>query len=134
MKLVSTLLLLAVTACGGGRASPTSKGAALVTTPCVLHAGDARGSRGPDGKEHASCSFNAECVAEPGETRPGDGFVTVACEDLECQCEWSAAGSGKTDHETFTLDALPRESATCRTLLLERCMKGMQLHDADAGF
>jgi hypothetical protein len=105
---------------------PVSSGAALVTSPCVLHAGSfSSRRRKPSGEVHASCNFGAECFTAHGVETPGDGFVAVACEDTACYCEWSTPKMEDPLREPFSLDALP-DHDTCKTELLRRCMRGMR--------
>lgn len=105
---------------------PASPGAAIVTSPCVLHAGTSRSQKSKStGVVHASCSFGAECFVAHGVDTPGDGFVAVSCEDTACYCEWSKPYTDDAVREPFSLDA-PPGSDTCRTELLRRCMRGMR--------
>jgi len=134
-------------ACGGPQtqgtspspaAQPATNGARLVTSPCVLDAGGGKssGHRDPDGGgtvASASCWFGAECFETPGQTRAGDGFVGVSCEDTACQCEWRTPASDPPLRTPFTLDAVPGDPDACRHLLVERCMVGMHLDSSDAG-
>jgi hypothetical protein len=106
---------------------------APITTPCVLHGGHAGGSGSEAGLEHASCRFDAECIAARGHAARGDGFVGVSCVDLSCACTWSYVDGGKDQRAAFTLDALTDQNGACKNLLVERCMAGMSLYRADAG-
>jgi hypothetical protein len=107
----------------------SAAGARLVTGPCVLHSGNARvTTTKPAGVHHASCSFDAECIAKHGASTPGDGFVRVECADTACFCEWSTPRSDAPLRAPFTLDAVPDAPDACKLLLRDRCMRGM--HDA----
>jgi hypothetical protein len=81
----------------------------------------------------ASCWFGAECFVTPGHANAGDGFVDVSCEDTACKCEWHTPGSEPPIRTSFTLEAVPGDSDTCRRLLVERCMVGMRIESSDAG-
>lgn len=135
-------------ACGGSQApttspsaaapQPVSSGASLVRSPCVLHAGGGKSSGHRDadggaGLASASCWFGAECFVTPGHANAGDGFVDVSCEDTACKCEWHTPGSEPPIRTSFTLEAVPGDSDTCRRLLVERCMVGMRIESSDAG-
>jgi hypothetical protein len=129
-------------ACGGQQAVVTSSPpvadagptpASLVTTPCVLHAGSARGHRDSSGRTGGSCSFGAECFREPGHTAPGDGFVGLTCDETSCSCEWTAAADGGTLRAAFSVAAACADAETSQRLFMEHCMVGLTLYRDDAG-
>jgi hypothetical protein len=92
---------------------------------CVLHAGGGKGARSSDGGETASCWFNAECIAMPGQAAPGDGFVDLACDGLRCECELRHA-SGELPPYRFSFD-IPElcKGDVAKKLLVSRCMANM---------
>ncbi len=107
-------------------------GAHLITSPCVVHAGSAHRSSHKDSRADASvtsmsCNFGAECFVVAGQPHAGDGFVSVTCEDTACRCEWTTPTAPAPLREPFTLAKAPDDSAACKRLLVERCMKGVPL-------
>lgn len=129
-----------VIACGS---PPPAQSAPPPPTPvlsnCVLHAGEAatasRTDVTPEGQDTVNiesvCSYNAECVAEQGVETPGDGFVELECRaDGECSCrvEPSAPASSAV---TFSFRASCQTLEESERLMLDHCLKGMGLADAE---
>ena len=117
-------MLVAFAGCGH-----PATGAAIVTTPCVLHAGSSHAEHTPDGgAQGVTCSVNAECVAVPGKPARGDGFVDVDCDGSACACTWqSAVTPPATRRDPFTHDHLPTEPDACKRVLIDRCLAGMKV-------
>jgi hypothetical protein len=76
--------------------------------------------------KHGSCWYNAECVREPGNAKPGDGFVGVSCNEHRCTCTRETATPDHThQEETFSIAELCTKAELAKELLVERCMAGM---------
>ncbi len=114
--------------------------AGMITSPCVLHTAQVEVRRrergGPGGQpvrsiESARCSIDAECVEEQGKATQGDGLVSLACKQRACRCSIERLGTkvsrGQKRSFRFSIDHLCSEAETAKTLLIERCMPGMQL-------
>ena len=77
------------------------------------------------------CSYNAECVAEQGVESPGDGFVELECrtgDECSCRIEASAPASPAV---TFSFQASCKTLEESKRLMLDHCMRGMGLADAE---
>jgi hypothetical protein len=108
---------------------------------CVLHAGRAQANehevRGPGGvpqptTQTGSCTFNAECIREPGQENAGDGFVELSCESNDCSCKLEPRGSATNAaiEFAFTTETACASTDRAKQLLLTHCMVGMKLANA----
>jgi hypothetical protein len=119
----------------GSHVDGGSEAYAPISSPCVLHSGQANKHthriRLPDGsvgKEsvHGSCSANAECIAKLGSDSVGDGSVRIECSGHSCTCRLEPLASQvEPITSTFELDAPCMTSGGATKLLVERCMSGM---------
>ncbi len=108
---------------------------APISSPCVLHAGQAqkhtRRVRLPGGgvgleSVHGSCSANAECIVKKAQETSGDGFVRLECSERACTCWLEPIASNTAPiTSTFELSAPCTTSSEAFNLIVERCMTGM---------
>jgi hypothetical protein len=110
----------------------------LVSSPCVLHAADAKQhtsrTRSADGQvtetgPTGSCAANAECILVHGKSTVGDGFVSLDCVEHSCKCSIdSIAQQAESRTLKFELATPCTSSSEALKMMVEHCMEGMTLH------
>jgi hypothetical protein len=117
----------------GSEQQQTRPPATPLLSNCVLHAGQSStrrrrektpgGELGPSSLREASCSFNAECIAQPGEANPGDGFASLACSDGRCSCRLEPALPAGTV-VAWEFRAPCNSAGDAELLLRDQCLQG----------
>jgi hypothetical protein len=69
----------------------------------------------------SSCYYNAECIRQHGVATPGDGTVTIHCEDHACLCRVEFLPPAASVHE-FSFDATCETNEQAEQLLKDRCI------------
>lgn len=99
---------------------------------CVVHAADVQsrvqrtwfaGRRPGPIEESSSCSVNAECIQRHGKTTPGDGFVSLSCRGMLCNCtlEQLVPRASPSSFQ-IKLDSPCRTRERAEALLMRQCM------------
>jgi len=112
---------------------PTPTAQKLHFEVCVMNAGGAKASATKSKvndaavveTKHTECHYGAECVRQPGNAQPGDGFVGLSCTDKHCTCTRREAIGPRKEDESFDLEELCGSAELAKRLLIERCMAGM---------
>lgn len=105
-------------------ASPGSTQAGIALRNCVFHAGGSKSEKS-GATLTQSCWFDAECFARPGTSQPGDGFVSIRCQQEDCTCKIEEAAPGGRHAEFHLRAAAPCASpAATKILLRDRCHRG----------
>jgi hypothetical protein len=137
LRTVALLVVAAGTGpagCGEGDL-PVGASEALITTPCVLHSGGGQCSHENGIRVSAACWLDAECVAVPGETHAGDGFVALSCEGSTCDCQqWPASEDEATTGDPalsvwtrFVVESPCASTDTTERVFRDRCLVGLRL-------
>src|SRR5258708_4789933 len=108
--------------------SSTATPWSIVATPCVLHAGSAKGHVDSDGHTSGSCTLGAECRPHPGNAASGDGFVDLTCENASCTCAWSSATDKRGLHASFVAETICVDVDVAKRIFMGHCMKGLRLY------